>query len=92
MGTYLKRMETVVLLLECDLIWRVERGGLRVAAALEVGDKAPDFTLPSSMGAKLSLSQFRGKSWSSSSFTALTRRRARRTFRSERPTTSNLKP
>jgi len=32
-----------------------------VATALEVGDKAPDFTLPSTTGGKISLSQFRGK-------------------------------
>ena len=29
--------------------------------ALKVGDKAPDFTLPSTTGEKISLSQFRGK-------------------------------
>jgi cytochrome oxidase Cu insertion factor (SCO1/SenC/PrrC family) len=29
--------------------------------ALKVGDKAPDFTLPSSTGEKISLSQFQGK-------------------------------
>lgn len=29
--------------------------------ALEVGDKAPDFTLPSTTGDKISLSQFRGQ-------------------------------
>ena len=29
--------------------------------ALKVGDKAQDFTLPSSTGEKISLSQFRGK-------------------------------
>ena len=32
-----------------------------VAASLEVGEKAPDFTLPSTTGEKISLSQFRGK-------------------------------
>ena len=32
-----------------------------VAAALEVGDQAPDFTLPSTTGEKISLSQFTGK-------------------------------
>jgi peroxiredoxin len=32
-----------------------------VTAALEVGEPAPDFTLPSTMGEKISLSQFRGK-------------------------------
>lgn len=31
------------------------------ATALEVGDKAPDFTLPSTTGVKISLNQFRGK-------------------------------
>ena len=38
--------------------------GLRVAgvtAALEVGEPAPDFTLPSTTGEQISLSQFRGK-------------------------------
>jgi len=29
--------------------------------ALKVGDKAPDFTLPSTTGEKISLSKFRGK-------------------------------
>ena len=29
--------------------------------ALKVGDKAPDFTLPSTTGEKISLSQFRGE-------------------------------
>ena len=33
----------------------------RVSSALDVGDKAPDFTLPSTTGEKISLSQFRGK-------------------------------
>ena len=32
-----------------------------VTAALEVGEAAPDFTLPSTTGEKISLSQFRGK-------------------------------
>lgn len=32
-----------------------------IASALEIGDKAPDFTLPSTTGEKISLSQFRGK-------------------------------
>jgi peroxiredoxin len=32
-----------------------------VALALEVGEKAPDFTLPSTTGKQISLSQFRGK-------------------------------
>ena len=33
----------------------------RFAAALEVGDKAPDFELDSTKGAKLKLSSLRGK-------------------------------
>jgi hypothetical protein len=32
-----------------------------VVTALEVGEKAPDFTLPSTTGEKISLSQFQGK-------------------------------
>jgi peroxiredoxin len=32
-----------------------------VAMAVEVGEKAPDFTLPSTLGGQISLSQFRGK-------------------------------
>ncbi len=36
-------------------------GPVGVSSALDVGDKAPDFTLPSTTGKKISLSQFRGK-------------------------------
>jgi hypothetical protein len=36
-------------------------GTVRVAAALDVGDKAPEFSLPATTGGKISLSQFRGK-------------------------------
>ncbi len=32
-----------------------------MATALEVGERAPDFTLKSTYGEKISLSQFRGK-------------------------------
>lgn len=35
--------------------------GAHLAAALEIGDQAPDFELPSTTGGKISLSQFRGK-------------------------------
>jgi hypothetical protein len=31
------------------------------SSAIEVGDKAPDFTLPATTGGKISLSEFRGK-------------------------------
>jgi peroxiredoxin len=37
--------------------------GTSLATALEVGEPAPDFTLPSTTGEKISLSQFRGKQW-----------------------------
>lgn len=36
-------------------------GTARVSSAVDVGDKAPDFTLPATTGEKISLSQFRGK-------------------------------
>jgi peroxiredoxin Q/BCP len=36
-------------------------GGACLATAVEVGDKAPDFTLPSTTGKDISLSQFQGK-------------------------------
>lgn len=36
-------------------------GAASLAMALEIGEKAPDFTLPSTTGGKISLSQFRGK-------------------------------
>jgi hypothetical protein len=32
-----------------------------MALALEIGEQAPDFTLPSTTGEKISLNQFRGK-------------------------------
>jgi peroxiredoxin Q/BCP len=35
----------------------------RVSSALEVGDKAPDFKLPSTNGVDIGLSDFRGKKW-----------------------------
>ena len=34
--------------------------GASAATALEVGEQAPDFTLPGTTGEKISLSQFRG--------------------------------
>jgi hypothetical protein len=36
-------------------------GVASLAAALEIGEQAPDFTLPSTTGETISLSQFRGK-------------------------------
>jgi AhpC/TSA family len=36
-------------------------GTARMSLALDVGDKAPDFSLPATTGGKISLSQFRSK-------------------------------
>jgi len=38
-------------------------GKVCVSSALDVGDKAPEFTLPSTDGIDISLSEFRGKKW-----------------------------
>jgi hypothetical protein len=43
------------------LIATVVAGGAYEASALDIGKPAPDFTLPSTTGEKISLSQFRGK-------------------------------
>ena len=37
--------------------------GASVATAVEIGDKAPDFTLPSTTGKEISLSEYRGKKY-----------------------------
>ena len=37
--------------------------GAGPAAAVEVGEPAPEFTMPSTMGGDISLSDFRGKKW-----------------------------
>ena len=37
--------------------------GPGLARAVEVGERAPDFTLASTTGADISLSDFRGKKW-----------------------------
>jgi hypothetical protein len=36
-------------------------GSVSAVTAVEVGEKAPDFTLPSTTGEQISLSQFQGK-------------------------------
>lgn len=38
-------------------------GASRPAGAVEVGEPAPAFTLPSTTGGDISLSDFRGKKW-----------------------------
>ena len=37
--------------------------GASAAAAVEVGEPAPGFTLPSTTGSDISLSDYRGKKW-----------------------------
>lgn len=49
----------LIALLVGILLASLTRAG--VTTAVEVGDKAPDFSLPSTMGGEISLSQFRGK-------------------------------
>jgi hypothetical protein len=53
-----KRMASLFML---GLLLAGVLAGSGAAAALEVGEQAPDFTLPSTAGGKVSLSQFRGK-------------------------------
>ncbi len=50
-----------VVLVGILLVAAVVAVGAHEAAALEIGQPAPDFTLPSTTGGKISLSQFRGK-------------------------------
>jgi hypothetical protein len=38
-------------------------GGAGPVAAVEVGEQAPEFTMPSTMGGNISLSDYRGKKW-----------------------------
>ena len=58
MAKIIKKTEGLVLL---SMLLAGMLGATGVARALEVGDKAPDFTLPSTTGEKISLSQFRGE-------------------------------
>jgi hypothetical protein len=53
-----RRMRFVVALLAC-LAMTVS--GSPAAVALEIGDRAPDFTLPTTTSEKISLTQFRGR-------------------------------
>jgi AhpC/TSA family len=53
-----KQMRTLRLLI---VLLVATLGVVGLAVALEVGEQAPDFTLPSTTGEKISLSQFRGK-------------------------------
>jgi hypothetical protein len=45
-----------------SIVWLVSALGITgIATALEVGEPAPDFSLPSTTGEQISLSQYRGK-------------------------------
>ncbi len=61
MSPYPKQTSIVLLFGVLLLAALAHVAGPRGAAALDVGEKAPDFTLPSTTGGTLSLSQFRGK-------------------------------
>jgi hypothetical protein len=54
------RKQTVGLL-SVSLLLASELALGRLAWAIDVGDKAPDFTLPSTNGLDISLSDFKGK-------------------------------
>jgi hypothetical protein len=55
-----RRQSTSKLLLLGVLLASV-LGGAPVVSALEIGEEAPDFALPSTLGEEISLRQFRGK-------------------------------
>jgi hypothetical protein len=58
MGKLTKRQKSLLVL---GLLFFGLLGTVRVASALDVGDTAPDFSLPATTGGKISLSQFQGK-------------------------------
>ena len=59
---YLEKKQTKTLFLLCVMLAGV-LALAGVATALEVGETAPDFTLPSTTGEKISLNQFRGRNY-----------------------------
>jgi hypothetical protein len=56
-----RRLQTTSKLLLVGVLLAGVLMGARVAPALEVGEEAPDFTLPGTLGEEISLRQFRGK-------------------------------
>lgn len=57
-----RRMFSHVLVGSAWAVWSVMIGA-GAAEAIEVGQPAPDFTLPGTTGGDVSLSDFRGKKW-----------------------------
>ena len=56
-----RRMQSTSKLLLLGVLLAGVLVGAGMATALEVGEEAPDFTLPSTLGEEISLRQFRGK-------------------------------
>jgi hypothetical protein len=50
-------------LLNAAFGWFALTAAIQPAAALEAGEPAPEFTMPSTMGGNVSLSDYRGKKW-----------------------------
>jgi hypothetical protein len=63
MNTPLRAQVLVGLLAGALLSLVLVAGGAGPAAAVEVGQPAPDFKLPSTFGTDIALSDFRGKKW-----------------------------
>jgi hypothetical protein len=61
--TALQRRTVRSVLLAAALAWTTVLGGSGRALALEVGQPAPDFKLPGTMGSDVSLTDFRSKKW-----------------------------
>ena len=60
-GGPLKRLLLAAVCLASTGIWAQAPAAKPMSSTLRVGDMAPDFTLPSTAGGKVTLSEFRGK-------------------------------